>query len=203
MEGIYPIMIGGKEAGTLEIRQEDIRTAFHAVCDDPGRIVRLAVCGETVYYLGVMLPDQNGHIHLDKVRSKMEMKGFPMNVRYAAPEEECVPDGEALSAEDAPEEHAQNVETEMNNDERCDAVPDAPSDAEAECKEKDATQDDTDTIFWRKAAGGALAGSCGEMRFLAVPLKSGVAPVGDNFVRRMIENTEYAVFEIQKGKIIK
>lgn len=199
MAEIYPIMIGGKEAGTLEIRQEGIRTVFRADCMDRGRIVRLAVCGESAYYLGVMMPDGNGHLHLNKIRSILEMKNFPKNVRYAAPEEEFIPENVVPKAENFSEERADN--TDETPDVQRENVSDVISAAEAERNEEDTEQEDTDTVLWRKGAGGALAGSCGELRFLAVPLKSGIAPIGENFVRKMIENTEYAVFEIKNGKI--
>lgn len=193
MKDIFPILIDGREAGTLHIFEEGIRTAFHAECDDPGRIVRLMICGESEFYLGVMIPHQDGRLHLDKKLSRLEMQGFPKEIRFAAPESDIKPN-EAESALEI-----QRAEPVIVKDEN--PLLSEETDCTAETEESRTKNDDSPSITWRKGAGGALAGSCGDLRFLAVPLKSGIAPVGENFVRRVIENTEYAVFEIQKGII--
>ena len=56
-------------------------------------------------------------------------------------------------------------------------------------------------IRWRHGAGGALVGSRAENRYLAIPIKTGVVPVGSDFQRQTIDDTEYAVFEIKNANI--
>ena len=61
--------------------------------------------------------------------------------------------------------------------------------------------EDEQTVRWRKGAGGALVGSCGDARFLAIPLKAGTIPIWENYEKRRINQVDYAVFEIKNGKI--
>lgn len=205
MLGTYPVMIDGAELGVLNVRQDGIMTVFEAQCADTGALVRLSVYGEKEGYLGVMLPNGNGQLTLHKRMSRAALQDFPATIQFAGlsgieskltrsvdtaePLQES-PDAcaEELPEPEQPEEAAPLCEMPMLE------TPD-------ECHDK-ASPEAVAEMQWRRGAGGALIGTQGNVRCLAVPLKSGVAPVGGNFEKRRINNVEYAVFEIKNGKII-
>lgn len=165
MLGEYPIIIDGRETGSLRVSKDGIMTVFDARCKDPGFLLRLYVCGEKEAYLGVMAPDGSGDVHLHKRLSRAAIAGFPETIRYAGPSSDA-----------------------QNEAPRADSQNEANKPAEIQ-------------IRWRHGAGGALVGSRNETRYLAIPIKTGVVPVGGDFERQMIDETEYAVYEIKNANI--
>jgi len=84
MSDTYPILLNGREEGTLTVTGRGPMTEFLARCRDPGRLVRLSVYGGgREGYLGVMEP-VGGELTLCRRRSRAELKAFPESIEYAA-----------------------------------------------------------------------------------------------------------------------
>ena len=223
MLGNYPVLIDGEETGTLTVTRDGLMTVFDVRCKAPDTLLRLSVYGETEGYLGVLAPDGDGGARLHKRFSRAEMKAFPQTIRCASragdtallsaeradiaennTEEDPAEEAASAPAEEAGTALPSETETECADAAASDealsaATHDVPTEAEkTHSSETEAAEPE---LVWRRGAGGALVGVCGGARFLAVPLKTGVEPVGGNFERRRIEGTEYAVFEIKNGKI--
>ena len=80
----YPLMIGGKDAGTLSVSEEGLYTCFEARAGEREELVRLWVCGGGKRaYLGVMQP-WSGGLYLRRRLSRSELKGFPAQIEYAS-----------------------------------------------------------------------------------------------------------------------
>lgn len=218
MLGTYPVMINDVELGALTVRQDGIMTVFEAQCADTGALVRLSVYGEKEGYLGVMLPDGNGKLLLRKRMSRAALADFPTTIQFAgmsgmACEQTQAADTSAqLEVPESCAEEATEPEQPFPASEQqplpaaepakaaqCDL--EQPQEASDACQAEPSPEPEPE-MQWRRGAGGALIGRQGGVQYLAVPLKSGVAPVGGNFEKRRINQMEYAVFEIKNGKII-
>ncbi len=188
MFGEYPIIINGEEAGRLCVTKDGILTAFDARCKDPGTLLRLSVYGEKEAYLGVMAPDGSGGVHLHKRLSRASLAGFPETIRFAGPA------GQPFSAEKETDEEPVGVTPpeEARPEETALRAEDAEPSTSTE-------ETEPEPIRWRHGAGGALVGTRADVRYLAVPIKAGVVPVGGDFERQRIANAEYAVFVIKSG----
>ncbi len=180
MLGNYPIVIDGQETGTLTVSRDGLMTVFDARCTDPGSLLRLSVYGEKEAYLGVMTPDGSGDVYLHKRLSRAALAGFPETIHFAGPA------GLEGTAEETPESER---EKETIREETS-----GPQPGSAEPAGHAAIQ-------WRHGAGGALIGTREDARYLAIPVKAGVVPVGGDFERQTIADAEYAVFEIKNGNI--
>ena len=86
MGASYPILYENKPIGTLETEQEGLMTVFTAQCAAVcGEMLRLAVYGETdKAYLGVMLPGEDGKLHLCKRLTRLERQRLPESILFAA-----------------------------------------------------------------------------------------------------------------------
>ena len=93
----YPILYENKPIGTLETEQEGLMTVFTAQCAAVcGEMLRLAVYGETdKAYLGVMLPGEDGKLHLCKRLTRLERQRLPEPILFAADETWDIPDAPA------------------------------------------------------------------------------------------------------------
>ena len=221
MLGSYPIMIDGSECGVLTVTKDGIMTVFEAKCADPGELLRLSVYGECEGYLGVMAPDKDKNLYLRKRMSRAALAAFPKKIQFAGcaglrlETDEDVQKGEKKASDltvdvlEARDDEANDMETPPLSCHTTELV-----------REREQTEESCETlkqectatlraekianngIVWRFGAGGALVGTQGNMRWLAVPLKSGVAPVGGNFHKQNINGVDYAVFDIKNGKII-
>ncbi len=143
------------------------------------------------------------------VASVAEETDLPGEEAGETVKEQCC-DGEeaAPSAEDEPLSETDNFSQEQSalqaeeSQLHTDCHDDPGSEQTKTEPANEATQvEDELTVRWRKGAGGALVGSCGEARFLAIPLKAGTIPIWDNYEKRRINQVDYAVFEIKNGKI--
>jgi hypothetical protein len=181
MLGEYPVLVNGQETGTLRVSKEGIMTLFEARCRDPGELLRLSVYGEHEAYLGVMMPDGKGEACLRKRLSRTSLAGFPESIRFAGP----AGMGDARVTEEP---------NQMQTDEKMQTQP--PEEPAAEPASHEPTESRAQ-IIWRHGAGGALVGTDADRRYLAIPIKAGVLPLGGDFERKTIADTEYAVFVIR------
>jgi len=79
----YPIIINGKTRGKLMVWKKGNKTVFDASCPEAGGMIRLSVFGEgREGYLGVMQPINKG-MHIRRVLSPAELRGFPCKIEYA------------------------------------------------------------------------------------------------------------------------
>lgn len=86
MEGTYPLLIDGRERGTLRVARRGALTLFEAEAEDPGGLLRLSVYGGgREGYLGVMSPAGEGRVALRRQLSRAALRGFPEEIEYAAP----------------------------------------------------------------------------------------------------------------------
>jgi len=180
MFGEYPVVANGAEIGTLHVSKDGLMTVFDARCRDPGELIRLSVYGDKEAYLGVMTPDGKGEVRLYKRFSRAALADFPETIRFAAPPGLQLTENKEVAKETAEIQCPNEVNT-------------------AEDDSTGAEEPETEQIRWRHGAGGALVGICADKRYLAVPIKAGVVPVGGDFTRELIADTEYAVFELKNG----
>ena len=86
-----PILIDGRQQGTLETRREGAYTLFEARCAYLPGVRRLRVFGEGgCGCLGVMQPE-GGELRLRRKLSRADMRGFPEKLAYAGFAEEQSP----------------------------------------------------------------------------------------------------------------
>ena len=185
----YPVVLDGETVGTLSVTRDGLLWVYDVRCTAPEGLVRLSVYGEKEGYLGVLLPDGRGGAGLRKCFTRTAHETMPQHIRYVsrAGEQPVQTKTEAETvSEPIPEKEPQN-----------DALEAEPFYVP---EEGTAPKKEPPDIQWRHCAGGALTGNLNGTRFLAVPLKSDVAPVDGQFTRQKIENMDYAVFEMKKGK---
>ena len=78
-----PILLDGKECGTLELRRDGPFTLFEARCEHRPELTRLWVFGGGKRgYLGVMQPEGEG-LALRRRLSRAAMRSFPEKIEYA------------------------------------------------------------------------------------------------------------------------
>ena len=78
-----PIILDGKECGTLELRRDGAFTLFEARCGRQAELTRLWVYGGGRRgYLGVMQPEEGG-LALRRRLSRAAMRSFPDRIEYA------------------------------------------------------------------------------------------------------------------------
>ena len=197
MLGEYPVIVNGQETGTLRVSREGLMTLFDARCRDPGELLRLSVYGECEAYLGVMVPDGQGEVRLRKSYSRSALAGFPESIRFAGPSGLK----EAESPADAPETSRSNVPPEPETPEEPNSpeTPQSPEARETAPERPNIDGEEQPPIRWRHGAGGALVGADTFRRYLAIPIKAGVLPVGGDFERKTIADTEYAVFVLKSA----
>ena len=81
----YPLLVDGKRAGTLDVREDGLFTVFDAHCEKKTGILKISVYGGGMEgYLGIMQPGHDG-LYLRRRFSKAQMKDFPPKIEYAAP----------------------------------------------------------------------------------------------------------------------
>ena len=81
----YPLLLGGKQAGTLSESRSGLYTVFEAsLPSDPGHLVRLYLHGggESAY-LGLLQP-WSGGLFLRRRLSALERRAFPSQIAFAS-----------------------------------------------------------------------------------------------------------------------
>ena len=79
----YPVIVEGRQQGTLRVEREGLFTVFEARCAKREGLLRLSVYGGgREGYLGIMQPRGSG-LYLKKKLSRAQLQGFPANVEYA------------------------------------------------------------------------------------------------------------------------
>lgn len=100
----YPIFYENKPIGMLETAPDGLMTVFTAQCAAVcGDMLRLAVYGETdKAYLGLMLPGEDGQLHLRKRLSRMERQRLPDPILFAADVSWEIPEAPPAAQPEAP-----------------------------------------------------------------------------------------------------
>lgn len=89
LTGNYPIIIDGKETGSIDVSRDGLFWCFEATSEDTGGIIRLSVFGDGGEgYLGVMEPKDN-HMRLKKKLSRSGLKGFPHAITHGGKQGEA------------------------------------------------------------------------------------------------------------------
>ena len=78
-----PIYIDGKRTGTVTLTEREDGASVSASLEDPGRVVRLYLFGETTAYLGVPEPAA-GMLRLERRLSAADRALLPKRPAYAA-----------------------------------------------------------------------------------------------------------------------
>lgn len=171
----YPIRIGGKETGTLEVSREGMYTVFRAKCECAGELIRLSVFGEGKSgYLGVMVPDGNGTAGLTRRLSPSAMEAFPAQIEYAGLTET---EGERpCSLEETGPEPGETTE-------------ESQPEPEPEREEPE----ETDTL-WYSCPDGCLTAFDGKRNLIAMPAEEVQVPPGAEGTIRWICGKKYILF---------
>jgi hypothetical protein len=83
LSGNYPIIIDGKEIGSIDVSRDGLFWSFEATSEMESGIIRLSVFGDGGEgYLGVMEPREN-RLRLKKKFSRSAMTGFPASITHA------------------------------------------------------------------------------------------------------------------------
>lgn len=207
-----PIRMDGRETGRLEITNEGMYTVFSARCEDPGRLIRLAVYGEGGEgVLGVMMPE-DGVLTLRKRLSRASLRGFPDVLRYAAPygegektgkretaetEAACSPEPERPAAQRREETAAGSAERDGTGEK----MPDGGENGHGDESKPPSAGAGTE-LLWYEAGDGSLYTVWEGRRFRAIPMTAYGLPEKLILERRVIEGIEYAVFEFGEGRVI-
>lgn len=180
---VYPIIIGGEDVGWLTVSSEGLFTIFEAEAKAEG-LVRLAVFGGgDAAYLGVMQP-WNGGLYLRRRFSRAEMKSFPREIEYAAPEDELKTDKRTAELE-AP------AAVEADNEPEFSAEDEAPQ-PEPEAEPTKIPAEDGDTL-WFTRPDGTLVRFDGERSVIAIPAELRRRTPGA--VLRTINGRSYMLFK--------
>ena len=164
----YPLIIGGRQRGTLRMTQEGLYTIFEAELPQVYEgLYRIWLHGGgRSAYLGLMQP-WSGGMYLRKKLSKNAMRGFPQTV-------ESVSDEEGASAETAP--HIEKTVTES-----------APA-----CPYPAPVPQEDEGLLWLRRPDGSLSAHDGISSLVALP--ANLRGESRGAVIRQIEGKEYIVF---------
>ena len=165
MEGSWPVMVGGREIGSLRAHERGAMTVFEAEAADPGGVLRLSVYGGgREGYLGVMSPAGDGRVALRRSLSRAALRGFPERIEYAAPSGEAAPAPK-------PEKPA----------------PEPVSEPEPEPEPEDG-------LIWYSSPDGTLSAHDGRRLLVALPADDARVPAWAGDVVRYINGRKYVVF---------
>ncbi len=182
----YPILIGGKRAGTLCERRSGLYTLFEAsLPEDPGRLVRLHVHGGgQSAYLGLMEPCGSGLV-LRRRLSALQRRSLPASISFASDS----PEGSADAPEpdgDMPESPAPPEDSSLHN------TSSPPSTTLSACPWPAPVPEGAGDLLWMRCADDTLRAFDGVSTLVAFPaaLKR---PVRGAEPRR-IDGANYLVF---------
>ncbi len=182
-ENIHPVIIDGEDRGRLRVSAMGAMTEFAAECRDAKRVIRLSVYGDggKEGYLGVMLPDGHGLMHIKKRLSRASTALFPAHIEYA---------GES-SAEGAVS--AQNPGGAGRGGQRAEEASGRGGAEESAGTEQD--------LLWFSTPEGFLVCFDGRHQLVAVPLGEKPMPAGRMGELREIEGKKYIVYTTKNGTI--
>lgn len=170
----YPIIIGGRLAGTLSESRSGLYTVFEArLPKDPGGLLRLYVHGggESAC-LGLMEP-QNGGLHLCRRMSALERRSLPTEIAFASDAPESLHNIEPVSSEGLHNAKPAR-ETTLST---CPWPAPVPEEGE---------------LLWLRCADGTLRAHDGVSTLVAFP--ASLKAPGEGTVLRRIEGRDYLVF---------
>ena len=196
MEGIYPLILDGEQAGEVTVSAQGAWTVVSVRCAMRPGIVRVSVYGAgREGYLGVLTPEGDA-LTLHRRLSRNALRDFPEPVEYAgAAGAPAVKESVGRDDPGAPpaEEPAD-----------CDD-PGAPPVEEAppaeEAPTKDEAPPDVEALSWYASPDGALVCFDGTENLLALPLGDMRIPAQGGS-QRTVEGRDYMVFRTQNGKIV-
>ena len=178
MEGTYPLLLDGAQAGEVRVSVQGAWTVFEARCANQPGIVRISVYGEgREGYLGVLAPEGEG-LALRRKLSRSELRGFPTEIAYAGRAGEPV----GRDAHIAPPEEPTPVGRDAHI---------APSEPETP------PEPDAD-LYWYATTDGALVAFDGEQNLLALPEGDARIPADGCGQPRNIDGWTYVVFREKK-----
>lgn len=194
----YPIRIGGKETGTLQVCREGMYTVFRGKSECSGELIRLSVFGDGKSgYLGVMVPDGSGCATLTRRLSPAAMCDFPETIEYAGLSEDapiCCPcqwkPETPPCVQVPPAEIPPAAEPE----------PDCPSPSPCPVKDngsgENAPMEGTEDgdILWYACPDGTLTTFDGRRNLIAFPAGDVRVPRGAEGTIRMIGGKKYIIF---------
>ena len=184
MNGEYPVIIDGRNLGTLKVYRDGLMTVFEAECDDVQRLIRLSVFspeGEEGR-LGVMLPE-NGVLRIRKCFSRAALESMPDEI-FCAAESGNPFDGDIPPRQQADE--GTECEPEQEQDKKADEQPDETPECE--------TQPQNQDTVWFPLPEGTLV-SVQEPYLVAMPWREGIIPGQE----RIIQGKRYVI--ISPGEI--
>ena len=177
MEGTYPLLLDGAQAGEVRVSAQGAWTVFEARCAMVPGIVRISVYGEgREGYLGVLVPEGEG-LTLRRKLSRSELREFPAAIAYA---------GRAGEPQSPPEPDPAPVGRDAH------IAPPAETPPEPETPPEDSD------LYWYATTDGALTAFDGEQNLLALPEGDARIPADGCGQPRTIDGWDYVVFR-KKG----
>ena len=187
MEGTYPLLLDGAQAGELRVSAQGAWTVFEARCAMQPGIVRISVYGENREgYLGVLAPEGE-ELVLRRKLSRSALREFPALIEYAARAGEPAgrdapiappePPAVGRDAHIAPPEEAPPEE-----------VPPPPPEPETQ------PPPDGADLYWYATPDGALVAFDGERNLTALPMGDDRIPADGGGEHRTIDGWTYVVF---------
>ena len=103
----YPLMLGGKTRGRVNVSREGLYTVVSATAESTGELTRLWLCGEgESFYLGVMR-EENGRLFFSKRYTRRECAAFPKTIAFASDRKS---EAKAKKRREAPPQPAQSTD---------------------------------------------------------------------------------------------
>ncbi len=184
----YPLILDGKEIGTVCVHGEGGWTLFDACGETVPGIVRISVYGGGKEgYLGVLAPEDGG-LALHRRFSRNAMRGFPEPIEYAGRA------GQPHSA--AQPEPAQEPVRQETEPAAVEPGPDVPQQTK-----QDETTPDAEDLCWYASPDGALVCFDGAENLIALPAGDKRIPDGAGGLTRSIEGREYIVYRTRDGRL--
>ena len=183
MEGTYPLLLDGTQAGEVRVSVQGGWTVFEASCAAQPGVVRISVYGAgREGYLGVLAPDGEA-LTLRRRLSRSELRSFPTEIEYAARA------GKPLKSKSEHEPELQPVG-------RADpGAPPAEPETPPESEEQNAAPPEADAdLYWYATTDGALVAFDGEQNLLALPSEDARIPADGCGEPRTIGGWDYVVF---------
>ena len=187
MEGTYPLLLDGAQAGEVRVSAQGGWTVFEVQCAMVSGIVRVSVYGEGKEgYLGVLAPEGEG-LALRRKLSRSELHAFPAAIEYAG--RAGAPVATPSPAPDAP----------VGREPMAAGAPPVEPPPEPETPPEPEIPPDEADLYWYATTDGALTAFDGEQNLLALPMGDVRIPSDSCGEPRNIDGWDYVVFRKKKG----
>ena len=191
----YPLLLGGKQAGTLSESRSGLYTVFEAsLPSDPGHLVRLYLHGggESAY-LGLLQP-WSGGLFLRRRLSALERRAFPSQIAFASDSPgpaESAPAAPPAELSDPPADHPAGAQSSSQSGSLHNNKQARQSDLRS-CPWPAPVPEGDGKLLWMKCTDGTLRAFDGVSTLVAFPTT--ISKPKPGMVLRRIGGKDYLVF---------